>query len=154
MEIYKNTQTIANILQVREFAVNLVADVTLFYESLFDKARIVYGESLRVNAPIIKNASAIVECRIQDVAEKRRTFQLRSTPVHIQTSGPLELINRAKALALESLVLATKAPYLPASKVEETLRENHRVIGKVAPGSQYENILQMLFERMEISHEW
>ncbi len=40
MEIYKNAKTLGNILKSREFAVNLVSDLTIFYKSLFDKAKI------------------------------------------------------------------------------------------------------------------
>lgn len=151
MEIYKETKTIGNILKVREFAVNLVSDLTIFYEALFDKARITYGESIKVNAPVIKNAPSIIELKVKDIVEKDRTFKLKSTPVHISAQGSVNLINRAKALALESLVLATKAPHLPESTVRDTLRENRRVVEKVAPGSEYESILGMLFDRLKIS---
>jgi hypothetical protein len=153
MEIYKNTKTISNILKSMEFAVNLVSDVTIFYESLFDKAKIAYGKSIKVNAPVIKDSPLVIECKVKVTEEKSNSFHLESIPVHVKDTGNIDLINRAKAITLESLILATKAPHISEMKLQESLRENYRVVKKVAPGSQYERILEMLFDRVLISHE-
>ncbi len=153
MEIYKNAKTLGNILKSREFAVNLVSDLTIFYESLFDKAKIAWEKSTKVNAPIIKDTPLVMEFRLKRIKEKENTFHLESTPVHFQSKGTVNLINRARALTLECLVIATKSQHLGELKIKETLKENYRVIKKVAPGSQYERILEMLFERMQISDE-
>ena len=149
-EIYKDTQTLKNIMKSREFTINLVADMTVFYKSLFDKTSIAYTRSSKVNAPVIRNVSAFIECSVKGIEEKTNTFHLESTPVHVQSNGTTTLINRAKSLALESLILATKSPHLPEQKVGETLKENHRVIKKVAPNSPYERILEELLVRMGI----
>jgi len=149
MEIYKNTRTIKNIMTFREFAVNLVSDVMVFYQVLFDKAKIAYEKSAKINAPVIKGIPAVIEFKLNGVEEKEKTFHLTSTPVHIQINGSINLINRAKALTLESLILATKLPYLAEREIKETLLENNRVIRKVAPGSQYEKILRMLLECLQ-----
>jgi len=151
MEIYKNTRTIKNIMTFREFVVNLMSDVVVLYEALFDKAKIVYQKATQVNAPIIKDSPAVIEFKLTGVKEKENTFHLTATPVHVQINGSITLINRAEALTIESLILATKLPYLTEGKIEETLQENYRVIRKVAPGSQYEKILRMLFERLQIT---
>lgn len=152
-EIYKDTQTLKNIIKSREFTINLVSDMAVFYKSLFDKTSIAYARSSKVNAPVIRNVSAFIECRVKGIEEKTKTFHLESTPVHVQSSGATTLINRAKALALESLILATKSSHLPEKKLRETLKENHRVIKKVAPNSPYERILEGLFVRMEIRQD-
>jgi len=151
MEIYKNTRTIKNIMRFREFVVNLMSDVLVFYEALFNKAKIAYEKSIKVNAPVIKGSPAVIEFKLKGVKEKEKTFHLTATPVHVQINGSITLINRAEALTIESLILATKLPYLTEGKIEETLQENYRVIRKVAPGSQYEKILRMLFERLQIT---
>jgi len=151
MEIYKNTRTIINIMTFREFAVNLMSDVMVFYEALFDKAKIAYEKSSNINAPFIKGSPAVIEFKLKEVKEKEKTFQLTATPIHVQINGSINLINRAEALTLESLILATKLPYLPNRQIRETLQENYRVIMKVAPGSQYEKILRMLFECLQIT---
>ena len=151
MEIYKNTRTIINIMTFREFAVNLMSDVMVFYEALFDKTKIAYEKSSNINAPFIKGSPAVIEFKLKEVKEKEKTFQLTATPIHVQINGSINLINRAEALTLESLILATKLPYLPQRQIKETLQENYRVIMKVAPGSQYEKILRMLFECLQIT---
>jgi hypothetical protein len=151
MEIYKNTRTIKNIMTFREFAVNLMSDVMVFYEALFDKAKIAYEKSTKVNAPFIKGSPAVIELKLKAVEEKEKTFHLTATPVHVQINSSMNLINRADALTLESLILATKLPHLPERKIKEALQENYRVIRKVAPGSQYEKIIRMLFERLQIT---
>jgi len=151
MEIYKNTRTVKNIMTFREFVVNLMSDVLVFYEALFDKAKIAYEKSTKVNAPVIKGSPAVIEFKLKGVKEKEKTFHLTATPVHVQINGSITLINRAEALTIESLILATKLPHLTERKIEETLQENYRVIRKVAPGSQYEKILRMLFERLQIT---
>ena len=130
---------------------NLMSDVVVFYEALFDKAKIVYEKATQVNAPVIKGSPAVIEFKLTGVKEKENTFHLTATAVHVQINGSITLINRAEALTIESLILATKLPHLTERKKEETLQENYRVIRKVAPGSQYEKILRMLFERLQIT---
>jgi hypothetical protein len=150
MEIYKNTRTIINIMTFREFTVNLISDIMVFYEALFDKAKIAYEKSRNVNAPFIKGSPAVIEFKLKEVEEKEKTFHLTAIPIHVQINGSINLINRAEALTLESLILATKLPYLPQRQIKETLQENYRVIMKVAPGSQYEKILRILLEYLQI----
>ena len=77
---------------------------------------------------------------------KPNRFHLKSVPVNVEVSGPVKLINRAEAIVMESLILATRLSYLPGQTARESLKENHRVVGKVAPGSQYEKILGKLVE--------
>ena len=98
MEIYKNSKTLKNIMRVREFAVNLVSDVMIFYESLFDKARVAYEHSTRINAPVIKNVPSVIEFRLKDIKEQENSFHIESTPTHIQINDTIKLINRAQPL--------------------------------------------------------
>jgi hypothetical protein len=151
MEVYKQARTLKNIMAFRELAVNLISDVMVFYEALFDKAQIAYEKSSKVKAPVIKGSPAVIEVKLKEVKEKEKTFYLTTIPIHVQINGRISLINRAKALTLESLILATKLAHLPERQIKETLQENYRVIRKVAPGSQYEKILRMLFERLQIT---
>jgi hypothetical protein len=67
--------------------------------------------------------------------------------VYIHIRNRKELINRAKSLVLESLILATRIPHLPERKPVELLRENCRVVKKVAPGSKYEYVMQELVKK-------
>ena len=87
MDIYKNTKTIANILRWNEFSVNLVSDLTVFYESLFDKTKIVYEKSSNINAPFIKTAPFVIDFKLKNIEEKEQTFHLESVPVHTEATG-------------------------------------------------------------------
>jgi len=146
MEIYSGSATLASIIKLKDFAVNLVADVTVFYDSLFDKANVEYRDSSNINSPVLLNASAIIEARLNRVENKGNRVRLEGMPVNIEVNEPVKLINRAEAIVIESLILATRLPYLAGSKVQEALRENYRIVRKVAPGSRYERIVGRLIE--------
>lgn len=153
MQIYKGGKTIDNVMRLKEFAVNLISDITLFYASLFTKAEIAYQQAPHVYAPVMQDASAFIELRVADVEEKENSFCFTATPIHIQIKDTMHLINRAAGLSLESLILATKLPHFPRRGIEETLKENYRIIKKVAPGSQYQKMTEMLLGRLEIDWE-
>jgi hypothetical protein len=65
-----------------------------------------------------------------------------------QLGGPVKLINRAAGLFLESLILSTRAHLLPEGQTAGQLRENLRVIAKVAPGSAYAQAMRELIENL------
>lgn len=144
VEIYTEGATLKNIMELQEFAVNLVNDVTVFYDSLFDRESVEYRDSPNIRAPILLKAPAVIEARLTGLEKRGGRFRVECLPVHIEANGPVNLINRAKATAIESLILATRLPYLGREKVRDALRENHRVVKKVAPGSEYERIVEKL----------
>lgn len=144
MEIYKESTTLKSIMKEKEFAANLIADMEIFYEALFDKGKIAYEDSEQINAPVIKNSSATIELTMKEIKERRESYYIKAGVVHIKTSGKIILINRAESLVLESLILATKLPYLSRQRIEDILKENYRIIRKVAPGSEFENIVKRI----------
>jgi len=148
MEIYSGSSTLKSIIELKDFAVNLVADMSVFYNSLFDEANVEYRDSLNINAPVVTNATATIEAKLKKVENKGNKFHLESMPVNVEVNEPVKLVNRAEAIVIESLILATRLPYLPESKVQEALRENYRIVRKVAPGSQYERIMGKLVETL------
>jgi hypothetical protein len=150
MEIYKDSKTLKNIMKEKEFAANLVADITIFYECLFNKGEIAYENSKQINAPVIKNSAAIIELKVKETKEKENRFYIQAEIVDIRMEDKIKLINRAESLVLESLILATKIPYLSKGGMEETLKENYRVVGKVAPGSKYENIMEQILTTLNL----
>jgi hypothetical protein len=135
-------------MELKDFAVNLIADVSVFYNSLFDEANVEYRDSLNINAPVVRSAPAIIEARLKKVENKGNRFRLESEPVNVEAHEPIKLINRAEAIVIESLILATRLPNLPGSRAQEALRENYRVVRKTAPGSQYEGIMEKLVEAL------
>ena len=152
MAIYKNSKTLENIIKEKEFTANFVEDITFFYESLFDKERIAYKQSKQINAPIVKDSSAIVECRVKDIANKKNRYNIRADVVGIRIWNEIKLINRAQGLVLESLILATRLPHFPDCGIEETLKENFRVVSKVSPDSSYEHIMENVMVLLKLSN--
>ena len=137
-------------MELKDFAVNLIGDVTVFYDSLFDDVNVEYRDSLNINAPVVRSASTVIEARLKKAENKGDRFHLESEPVNVEVSEPVKLINRAEAIVIESLILATRLPYLPGSSAQEALRENCRIVRKVAPGSEYERIMGKLVETLHV----
>jgi hypothetical protein len=150
MAIYKDSKTLENIIKEKEFTVNFVDDMTIFYGSLFDKARIAYKQSKQINAPVIKDSSAIIECKVKHIAKKENRFHIRAEILDIRIWDQIKLINRAEGLVLESLILATRLPHFPVRRIEETLKENFRVIGKVSPDSTYEHLMEKMMNLLKL----
>ena len=142
MAIYKDSKTLENIIKEKEFTANFVDDITIFYESLFNKGKIAFKQSKQINAPVIKDSSAIIECKVKHIAKKENKFHIRAEIVDIRIWDKIKLINRAESLVLESLIMATRLPHFPGRGLDEILKENFRVVGKVAPGSKYEHIME------------
>jgi hypothetical protein len=146
LAIYRDSKTLKNIIKKKEFAVNIVDDIKTFYESLFNKGNIAYAPSNQINAPLIRDASAIIECKVTHIAQKENRFHIKAEIADIRISYKIRLINRAKGLALESLILATRLHHFPDRRIEEILKENCRVIAKVAPGSMYQQVMENILK--------
>jgi len=148
MCIYRNSTTLGNIIREREFAVNFVDDIGIFYKSLFNKNEIMYENSIVIDASVIKNSTASIELRVKEMVEKREGdgFFIEGEILSVQIRDKIKLINRAECLALESLIYATKINHLPENikNIREILKENYRIIRKIAPNSEYENIMERL----------
>jgi len=146
MEIYKGSKTLENIIKEKKFTANFVDDITIFYESLFNKGKIAFKQLKQINAPVIKNSSAIIECKVKHIEKKENRFHIRAEIVDIRIWDEIKLINRAEGLVIESLILATRLPHFPGRRNEDTLKENFRIIGKVAPDSTYEHIMEKVMD--------
>ena len=146
MAIYKDSKTLENIMKEKEFTANFVDDVTLFYESLFSKDKIAFKRLKQINAPFIKDASAIIECKVKHIEEEENRFHISSEIIDIRIWDEIKLINRAEGLVIESLILATRLPHFPGRRNEDTLKENFRIIAKVAPNSMYEHTMKKVMD--------
>jgi hypothetical protein len=150
MAIYKDSKTLENIIKTKVFTANFVDDITIFYESLFDKESITYKHSKQINTPVIKDSSAIIECKVKHIAKKENRFHIRAKIVDIRIWDEIKLINRAEGLDLESLILATRLPHLPDRRIEETLKENFRIISKVSPDSKSQYIMEKVMNLLKL----
>ena len=148
LAIYRDSKTLENIIKEKEFAVNIVDDIQIFYEALFNKGNISYEPSNQINAPIIRDASAIIESKVTSFVPKENRFHIKAEIADIRIWNKIKLVNRAKSFALESLILATRIHHFPDRKIEEILRENYRVIAKVAPDSMYEQVMKKIMKTL------
>jgi len=124
-----------------------VTDPTVFYDALYAREKIDFGFAKMIIAPVLTDSPASIEVRLKNAINKEQSYMIEAEVVYIHIRKRKELLNRAKSLVLESLILATRIPYLPERKPEELLRENYRVIKKVAPGSKYEHVMQELLKK-------
>jgi hypothetical protein len=147
IEMYKGSNTLRNVLANKNFVLNTVTDPIVFYDALYAREKINFGFAKMIMAPILTDSPASIEVRLKNAINREQSYMIEAEVVYIHIRNTSELINRAKSLVLESLILATRIPYLPERKPEELLRENYRVIKKVAPGSKYQHVMQELLKK-------
>ena len=147
IEMYKGSNTLRNVLANKEFVLNTVTDPTVFYDALYAEEKINFGFAKMIMAPVMTDSPASIEVRLKNARIKEQSYMIEAEVIYIHIRNRKELINRAKSLVLESLILATRIPYLAQRKPEELLRENYRVIEKVAPGYKYEHVMQELLKK-------
>jgi hypothetical protein len=146
-EIYKTSETCANILSKRAFAVNLSSDVSLFYDSCYKKEALIYGRADNIDAPILAQADASLEISLVSLVDLGDRIRFTgSIAGYSSRKGPgaVKLINRGDALALEALIAATKMPHASAEEKEllsKEIRRIHRVVSRVSPGSSAEKLV-------------
>jgi hypothetical protein len=150
MAIYKDSKTLENIIKEGEFIVNFVDDIKIFYGSLFNKGKIAFKQARQINAPVIKDSSAIIECKVKHIEKMENRFHISAEIAGIRIWDEIKLINRAEGLAIESLILATRLPHFTGRRNEDALKENFRIIGKVAPGSTYEHIMEKVMDLFKL----
>ncbi len=144
LEIYKSSNTLKNILAGKEFALNAVDDPAIIYNALYSKEKMYFASAEMINAPVLLHSSSSIEVKLKTIVEKKNRFLLEAEVVHINIRNNGEFTNRAKSLVLESLIVSTRKKLLSKKKLESLLKENYRVIKKVAPGSKYEALMHSL----------
>jgi len=147
IEMYKGSNTLRNILANGEFAVNMVVDPVIFYNALFAKDKIKYSLAKRIDTPVLYGSPASIEAEIIDTIDTKQKIMIKAKVVHIHLHNKSEWINRAKNLLYESLIISTRIAHFPEGKAEACLRENYRVVKKVAPRSEYELVMKELLEK-------
>ena len=150
LDMYEGSRSLRNILAVKEFALNTVQDTEIFYHALFAGGKIKYGPAEKIDAPVLMDSPASMEAKVVSVTPKAQRVVIEAEIVHIQNRRKCDLTNRAQSLLLESLIVATRIPHLPEGKPGKLLRENYRVIKKVAPGSKYEDTMRKLLHKCDI----
>jgi hypothetical protein len=144
IEMYKGSATLKSILKTGEFAVNVVEDPVVFYNALYCKEKIHFSRAKMITAPVIVDSPASIEVKLTESQEKEKSYIIEAEVIHIDYREKCLLTNRAKSLALESLILSTRKNLFPQEEMERMLRENYRVVKKVAPESKYEKMVHTL----------
>lgn len=144
LSIYKGSHTLENILKHRQFTINVVEEMDIFYNALYARDKLEYTPALNIEAPVLKDAAAHIEVTLKSAVSGPLQVVIEAEVEHVQVSDPCIPINRAKNLLLESLIVSTRISHLPPGRASELLKENYRVIKKVAPGSNYASIMREL----------
>ncbi len=144
IEMYKGSNTLRNVLANKEFALNPVDDPILFYQALYAREKINFSSAKMIKAPVMTDSPSTIEVRLINATNKKLSVIIEAEVVHIHIRNIRELTNRAKSLVLESLLLSTRLSIFPKLQLDKLIRENYRIIKKVAPGSKYETIMQEL----------
>ncbi len=144
LSIYRGARSLENILGRGEFVVNMTEAADLIHDALLARDRLDYGPARMVNAPVLRNAPVHMEMRLTGVKSGAQLVMLEAEVVHLEINKPCIPVNRAEHLLLESLITATRIPYLPEGRGVEMLKENYRVVRKVAPGSAYAEKMEAL----------
>ena len=150
LEIYKGSSTLNFILDKRDFVINFVDDTTHLFNSLYEKNKLGFTEAEKVKAPVIAECPSFIEARMAGSSEKTESYTIDTEIINININYLPNLINRAEGLVIESLITATRLNYMPEGKAEKILKENCRVIKKVAPGSQHVDIMEKLLNKCAI----
>ncbi|MGD9159068.1 MAG: DUF447 family protein [Desulfobacteraceae bacterium] len=146
-EMYKGSNTLSVILDKREFAVNFIDDPAYFFNSLYDEDQLSFMEAKNVKAPVITDCPAFIEAKMTGSKEKSQSYIVDAEIVNISVNSTSRLFNRAEGLVIESLIISTRIEYMTDGKAEEILKENHRIIKKVAPDSQHVDIMEKLLNK-------
>ena len=155
--LYKGSATLANILENGVLGLNFPPGAALLQTALHHRDRLRYAALEPETAaapravPFLSEADAWLELRDLRTEDTGPTVRLEASPGRFRAFGPVRLINRAEGLLLESLVLSTRLHLLPPGRGREILKENARVITKVAPGSEQAAAMGDLLAVLDLS---
>jgi hypothetical protein len=149
--LFKGASTLEAIGESRCFVVNFVDDPLDLHAALNRRDELVFGavpEGEAAGWPVLAGVKSWLAMRVVGLEDAGEKMLLKAEVVDGSGTAPVEPVNRAKGLFLESLVLSTRCRLLGWAAVDQ-LRENVRVIAKVAPGSGYETAIRELLAKIE-----
>jgi hypothetical protein len=144
MDLYDGSHTLANIVDGGDFVANFPADAGMLYTALRAPEQLRFADAQDVHAPVVTGCTVTVELVLTSATPGSDRVRLVGDVRRVRRDETPRLINRAEGLLLESLVLVTRLERRGADAALSTLKENYRVVGKVAPGSAYEHALAAL----------
>jgi len=142
LKIHKTCKTYENVYQTEKLAINLTDDFELMYKSLFSKQELRY--KFDHNVPILEEINNYVILKLSEMKEIDPIDSIFNFEIEKEVlSDRYPLVNRANHLTLETLIKAVK-PF--DESTIDYLKENFRVVKKVAPESKYERIIQKILD--------
>ncbi len=150
LEIYKGSNTLTGLLSTGEFVINFINSPIYFYESIYEREKLSFTQAKNVKAPVIKDCPVYIEARVTSNEEKTQSYIIDAEIICTTMNNTPVLFNRAEGLVIESLITATRIKYLPEGEAEKILKENYRVIKKVAPDSACVKIMEKLLNKCGI----
>lgn len=147
VEMYNSSNTLGYIIDKGCFVINLMPDPLYFFDSLYARDQIRFKATRMIDAPALADAHTFIEVKVTGCIEKPQSHLINAEIINIEAAIIPELYNRAKGLVMESLIISTRIKHLPEGKAEEILKENYRVIKKVAPESPYVETMQKLLKK-------
>lgn len=129
LNVYKSSQTCANILTEGEFTIGLANNIMQIYTALA-------GKDVKDS---MKNT---LKVRVSSSYNLGESIRFTCTLIDTDVSDDVMLLNRAQHLMLESLIEHTK----PEPRINR-ISENADIIRKVAPGSDYQKIVEKLLKK-------
>ncbi|OIQ51541.1 hypothetical protein BerOc1_00903 [Pseudodesulfovibrio hydrargyri] len=149
--LFKGSSTLEAIRENGWFVANFVDNPLDLHGALNRRDQLVFdavSEGEAAGWPVLADVPAWLGMRVTNLEDAGKKMLLTAEIVDGSAAAPVKLINRAKGLFLESLVLSTRCRLLGWAAVDQ-LRENVRVIAKVAPGSGYETAVRELLAKVE-----
>ncbi|NDV19440.1 DUF447 family protein [Pseudodesulfovibrio sp. JC047] len=143
---FKGSSTLQAIEAHRCFVVNPVDDPVVLHAALNRRDSLEFeflSSGDAAGCPVLAGIPSWLAMRVTHLDDTGDMVLLDAEVVGHGAIHSAPLVNRAKGLFLESLVLSTRCALIGQAAVEQ-LRENVRVIAKVAPGSRYEKAVREL----------
>ncbi len=120
MKIYEN-KTVKNMLMNKECAVNVVDDAFIFLKCILNQRDFKYLKAKKINAPILKDAKAVLECRVFDHKSylkrdeygecKIYLFKLEVLECYLLSKPLPKVLNRGENAVLEIAVKFSRGNY-------------------------------------------
>jgi hypothetical protein len=150
MEVFSDSLTLAGVLETMCFAVNFPADACVLRTVLYAPHELTFERARDIDAPLLSGSPATVEVTVDRTSASSDRVRVMGTVLRAEARPELRPINRAEGLVLESLILATRLPYLDGASTMARLRENGRVVHKVAPGSSFDDAMMSILHAHDL----
>jgi hypothetical protein len=148
-DMYEGSHTLRNLRARGEFVVGFPAGVATLHDALFAPQRLAFAPARHVRAPVLAGAQASLELIVETTMPFADGLHVRALPRALHVEADVTPLNRGEGLLLESLVLATRRDAVGDQALLTTLSEHHRVVRKVAPGSDADRTLAELVRMLE-----